>query len=303
MTIEELRAEYNLSIHMEFATLRLNIFADYFQFLVMDEECEEDLSTLWTEEALRRMLAVGRCVVAPGTLRNVDVAAEVHVLHDPPRIDLSRFDHAASGSLDVRSGCLVVMPCTGYLPDAPRIRLSAGTYQVLSLASGIGTIRNEWEPADDLYTVYLWRGDHREPELLKHWRDNALNQGKRMAGYHTATFRLLGTEPEVSAKAVSQVEDAERRLGFRLPASVREWYCNREAIEILAKYSNQDRPIPLSECAAQKWNSLHLLPFKHENQGVCTWSILLDGSDDPPVYVDMDSDGADLNMLSPTFSA
>jgi len=36
---------------MEIATLRLNIFADYFQFLVMDENCEDDLSTL----GLRRL--------------------------------------------------------------------------------------------------------------------------------------------------------------------------------------------------------------------------------------------------------
>lgn len=92
-----------------------------------------------------------------------------------------------------------------------------------------------------------------------------------MTGYHTATFRLLGTEPQVSATAVSQVEDAERRLGFRFPASIREWYCNGEAIDILAKYSNLDPPIPLSECAVKEWNSLHLLPFKRENQGVCTW--------------------------------
>jgi hypothetical protein len=158
---------------MESASLRLNVFADYFQFLVMDEKCEEDLSPLWTEDALKRMLAVGRCVVAPGTLRNVDVAAEVHVLREAPHVDLSKYDHAASGSLNVPSGCLAVMGCTGYLPDAARIKLAAGTYQVLSLVSGIGTIKNEWEAANDIYSVYLWPGVHQEPKLLKHWRDNS----------------------------------------------------------------------------------------------------------------------------------
>jgi hypothetical protein len=52
-----------------------------------------------------------------------------------------------------------------------------------------------------------------------------------------------------------------------------------------------------------EWNSLRLLPFKYENQGVCTWSISLDGSDDPPVYVDVDTDGKQWNMQAPTFSA
>jgi len=92
-------------------------------------------------------------------------------------------------------------------------------------------------------------------------------------------------------------------LGIRLPPSVRDWYCNEEAIDILAKYSNQDPPIPLEKFAVTEWNSLRLLPFKYENQGVCTWSILLDGSDDPPVYVDVDSDGKQWNMQATTFSA
>jgi len=99
------------------------------------------------------------------------------------------------------------------------------------------------------------------------------------------------------------VESAERRLGFRLPPAVREWYCNEEAIDILARYSHQDPPIPLKEFAVTEWQSLRLLPFKYENQGVCTWSISLDGSDDPPVYVDVDSDGKQWNVQAPTFSA
>ena len=80
-------------------------------------------------------------------------------------------------------------------------------------------------------------------------------------------------------------KEAEKRLGFRLPASVRESYSIKDAIDILAKYSNQDPPILLKEFAVTEWNSLRLLPFKYENQGVCTWSVVLDGSDDPPVYV------------------
>lgn len=126
---------------------------------------------------------------------------------------------------------------------------------------------------------------------------------KAMTDFHTATFRLLRTKPKVSSAAVSQVEDAERRLGFRLPISVREWYSNGDATDILARYSNQDPPIPLKEFAVTEWHSLHLLQFKYENQGVCTWSIVLDGSDDPPVYVDVDTDGAEWTPPAPTFSA
>src|SRR5262245_47167949 len=124
-----------------------------------------------------------------------------------------------------------------------------------------------------------------------------------MTRFHSTTFQLLGIEPQMSPAAQSEVEQAERRLGFELPASVREWYCEEKAIDSLAKYSNQDWPIPLREFAVKEWKTHRLLPFKYENQGVCTWAIFLDGSDDPPVYVDVDSHGTQWNMQAPTFSA
>lgn len=124
-----------------------------------------------------------------------------------------------------------------------------------------------------------------------------------MSAFHSATFQSLGCEPLVSRAALSEVEQAERRLGFELPASIREWYSTKNAIDTLAKYSNQDWPIPLSKFAVTEWKHHRLLPFKNENQGVCAWAIMLDGSADPPVYVDVDSNGTQWNMQAPTFSA
>jgi len=37
--------------------------------------------------------------------------------------------------------------------------------------------------------------------------------------------------------------------------------------------------------------SHRLVPIRHENQGVCVWAVELDGSDNPPVWVDVDSNG------------
>ena len=146
------------------------IFADYFQFVVMDETSEDDFSEIWSEEDLHRMLAVGRSAVCPGTLRNVDVEVEVHVAEHAPEILLDAFDHAAEASLSIPSGLLVVMGCTGYLPDAPRIEVTPGCYRVLFLVAGVATITNEWEPAQDKYIVHLWPGSSREARLVKHWR-------------------------------------------------------------------------------------------------------------------------------------
>ncbi len=62
------------------------------------------------------------------------------------------------------------MGCTDYLPAAKRIEVKPGNYQLLSLASGIDSIQTEWEPADDVYRVYLWLGEPRAPNLIKKWQ-------------------------------------------------------------------------------------------------------------------------------------
>jgi hypothetical protein len=123
-----------------------------------------------------------------------------------------------------------------------------------------------------------------------------------MSNFHSTTFRLLGIEPSTTAVATSKVELTERRLGFRLPASVREWYCDDCAIDILSKHSNQDWPITLSDFEVTQGPTNQLLPFKRENQGVCIWAVALDGSDDPPVFVDVDSNGNQWNLQATTFS-
>ena len=121
--------------------------------------------------------------------------------------------------------------------------------------------------------------------------------------YHAATFRLLDSAPRTSAAAKAVVHDAEKRLGLSLPSSVREWYGCEDALAILAKHSNEDPPIAVPDFAVVEWQSRRLLPIRHENQGVCTWAIMLDGSEDPPVLVDVDSRGKDWRRSASTFSS
>ena len=149
---------------------KFTILADYFQFVLMDEKSEDDFSIIWTEDAIDRMLAVGSNAVCPGTLRNVDVAVEIEVLRSPAAIDLAEWDHAVEASIIIPSGKLVVMGCTGYLPDATRIAVLPGTYQLISLAGGLETIRSDGGPADDIYRVYLWPAQQRNPPLIKRWQ-------------------------------------------------------------------------------------------------------------------------------------
>jgi hypothetical protein len=127
--------------------------------------------------------------------------------------------------------------------------------------------------------------------------------GCAMTSCYSDTFQLLGIEPRTSPAAVAEVERAEQRLGLGLPSSVREWYCYGEAIEILNRYSNQDWPIPPTKFAVTDWGGTPLLPFKYENQGVRTWAIVLDGSENPAVLVDVDSKGTQWDLHATSFPA
>lgn len=111
------------------------------------------------------------------------------------------------------------------------------------------------------------------------------------ASFHSATFELLGTRPRTTTAALGEIESAEQRLGVRLPPSVREWYSLESALSVLSEHSNDDPLIPVRDFALTDSTAGRLIPIRWENQGVCTWAILLDGSDDPPVLVDVDSNG------------
>jgi hypothetical protein len=150
-----------------------NIFADYFQFVVQDERSEDDFAAIWTPDALAAHTAFGKSAVCPGTLRNVEVLVEIVVTDSDPKVDLQTVDHAVEGSIEIQSGCIVVLGCTGYFPDAPRFQIQPGTYRALAVMTGIASIQTEWDPAEDKYILYLWPGQSRPPRLLKHWNGDA----------------------------------------------------------------------------------------------------------------------------------
>lgn len=102
--------------------------------------------------------------------------------------------------------------------------------------------------------------------------------------YHKSALKLLQLTP-ISSAAAAALAAREQALGVTFPASVREWYSIEGAVEILAEHSNEDFPVPLDELGDAGEAAHGLLKIMDENQGVVTWYVALDGSDDPPVDV------------------
>ena len=146
----------------------LQIFADYHQFYLQDDDDSYgDLSDAWTEEATERLLAVAPHVVGIGTVRNVNVPVSIEIYERQPSIDHSEWDQLNLASLEVTTGRLVVAGCTDYYPDAVRIEMPPGTYEVLVCYSGLDTISENGLEGNDRYSVAIYPGKLQEPQVLK----------------------------------------------------------------------------------------------------------------------------------------
>lgn len=120
-----------------------------------------------------------------------------------------------------------------------------------------------------------------------------------MLQYHRAAIEMLPAPPVFSPKNADTIAEREKQLRRVLPASVREWYSLDRSIDLLREYSNCDSPIDLDQLGApaEDWYGSgprdflkdDLLWIMTENQGVCNWAVQLDGTDDPPVMVEVDS--------------
>lgn len=114
--------------------------------------------------------------------------------------------------------------------------------------------------------------------------------------FHRAAVELLGYTPPVSDASIALLERQEQRHGFVFPASVREWYALEGAADLLYRYSNEDPAVPLDQLGEElgeaelltgdRLGSQLVVVVQEENQSVCQWGFLLDGSDDPAVYVE-----------------
>ncbi|MFF5233310.1 SMI1/KNR4 family protein [Dactylosporangium sp. NPDC000521] len=138
--------------------------------------------------------------------------------------------------------------------------------------------------------------------------------------YHARSLALAGRTAETSPDAVAAVDRFAAVRGLPLPASVREWYSLAAGQETLRAFSNEDRVYAAHELGRperywpggepdeeREWDPVaerQLLPFMIENQGVCYWAVMLDGSDDPPVMISFDDlePTDEWTMLSASFS-
>jgi hypothetical protein len=149
------------------AEYRYELFADYFQFYLQDEEARGDLSDSWTEEAVHNLLALAEGTIGVGTVRNMTVPVTVQVLAKSPDEDFSAWDQVNECSIEVPSGRLIIAGCTDYVPDAARITIEPGWYRARIYYGDLETLSNDGLEGEDHYKVVVWPADAANPQILK----------------------------------------------------------------------------------------------------------------------------------------
>ncbi|GGH83096.1 hypothetical protein HNQ91_005974 [Filimonas zeae] len=95
--------------------IKLDIFADYFQLYLKDENAEGDLSKMWTQEAIERLLAITDGTIGVGTVRNMDVPVIIKIFTTEPPLLADGEDVIAQINecdIEVSSGKIVIAGCT-----------------------------------------------------------------------------------------------------------------------------------------------------------------------------------------------
>ena len=139
------------------APVRIELFADYFQFYLQDETADGNLGNSWHEEAVGRLLALAPGTVGVGTVRNIDVPVIVEILDAEPDSNFGSWDHVTECSLEISTGRLVIAGCTDYFPDAARIEVEPGTYRVRISYGSLNSLSEDGLDGDDSYRVQLWQ--------------------------------------------------------------------------------------------------------------------------------------------------
>lgn len=139
-------------------TIELTLFADYYQFYLQDDDPRfGDLSHAWTPEAVDRLIAVGDHVVGIGTVRNMNVQARITVAFKLPNLDPKEWNKINRASLVCDTGRIVIAGCTDYFPDAMRINIEPGTYDVLVGYRDLDSLSEDRMDGNDSYHIFLAR--------------------------------------------------------------------------------------------------------------------------------------------------
>ncbi|HAG83329.1 MAG TPA: hypothetical protein DCL61_19840 [Cyanobacteria bacterium UBA12227] len=149
------------------------VFADYFQFYLIDENATgTDFSELWVKQlpqAEQQMVAVTDGVIGVITRRNTDVPVVVEVNEAEPLENYQEWDQVTDCSINILSGQLIIGGATEDLTSAARIKVKPGTYRVRIFYGSLDSVSANGLDGEDHYKIVLWSAPLSRVVIVKQW--------------------------------------------------------------------------------------------------------------------------------------
>jgi hypothetical protein len=146
------------------------LFPDYYQFYLQDEQTIGDLSDSWLDRANEGCFALVPGTISVATVQNrrdVPVIVEIH--DGEPENNFDEWDWVIDISIDIPSGKIVVAGCTDYFPDAARISVEPGSYRARVFYGELNSVSVDDCEGNDKYKVALWLGEAVNPKFMKRY--------------------------------------------------------------------------------------------------------------------------------------
>lgn len=140
---------------------QLEIFADYFQFHLHDENMNPNFGNAWDQFSVDNFLAITPEGIGIGTVRNMDVPVTIKIcdLEPKPKENLHQVFQINESDLTIISEKLVVIGCTEYYPDAKPIKIDNGIYRVRIYYSNLDKLSEDGLDGEDYYEIEIWKTD------------------------------------------------------------------------------------------------------------------------------------------------
>lgn len=153
--------------------LNLELFADYFQFYIQDEQVEGDLSDQWTEHAVKILLATTEGTIGIGTVRNMMVPVSIKICTTEPALlpdEQNIFGQINECDIEVSSGKIVIAGCTDYFNEAKRIEILNGVYRARIYYGNLDKLSEDGLDGEDFYEIHLWKTNVKaDIAVIKSW--------------------------------------------------------------------------------------------------------------------------------------
>ena len=127
---------------------KFQVFANYYQFYLMDASVEPNIPEEVTEQDMLRRLRSAPHIVVFHTESAACVPVDVAFVSEPTEAE-GAWEHQAEFSLSLPSGTAALCGCTDFVPECPRIIAAPGSYSGHAYFAGSAS-------GEERYCLVLW---------------------------------------------------------------------------------------------------------------------------------------------------